>query len=214
MKVSKHFLLKIIQEEINNISNPSAEQKLISLLVQYRDMLIDSNFEEPKSKALMAKLKKDINNIMPEKNIVQAIKSLKGKVDQQLYTFFLDALYKGHGAEFKSARYTNGPILKKDPDPGFMRVPKSDKAYDQEDTRKGKKNMVHEGLDQNKISVLKDFLLENGLTEKQINRALVALSLPEPEKRHLQNVEYMVLNNGLPVRTLSAMLDAHANKGK
>jgi hypothetical protein len=206
-------LQKIIQEEIDNISAPTAEQDAIQLLISYRDQMLNSGLEEPNNKTLLARLKKDLKSIMPDKNMVQALKSLEGKVDPQLYAFFLDALKKGHGAKVKSGLNISN-VDRNNPDPGFMRVPKDDAAYDQEDVRKGVKNLVHEILDQNKTSVLKDFLLENGFTEKQINRALVALSLPEPQSRHLQDVDTMVINNKLPVRLLSAMLDAHVNKGK
>lgn len=143
MKVSKRFLQKIIQEEINNVSIPrngDREQQLVQVLIRYRSELIDNNFEQPDSVAVLRRLKAEIKEIMPGMNMIQAIKSLKDKIDPQLYTFFLDAINRGSNAGLKPDKFPQTPVTGRDPDPGFMRVPKKDVAYDQEDVRKNRKS--------------------------------------------------------------------------
>lgn len=132
MKVSRRFLQKIIQEEINNTTSELSgdpEQQLVQLLVAYRDELINSDLEQPDSVTILRSLKKEMSKVMPGLNMIRAIKSLKGKIDHQLYTFFIDAIHRGSGAKLKPDGFSQDPSTRKDPDPGFMRVPKKDAAY-------------------------------------------------------------------------------------
>ena len=98
---------------------------------------------------------KKIKSLAPNFSFSDIHRMLDGKIDRQLMSFISNALKRdphmtGFSDKLDSYEMSISPeeqnvyqvYNKQDPDPGFMRVPKDDAAYDQEDVRKDKKTLV------------------------------------------------------------------------
>ncbi len=143
MKLSKSYLKQIIKEEIRSVLYYDRDESLeINIIHAFTDAISDMN-----AKFLIKNLK--TVNVDP----VTAIDYLNPKtVDPDFYNNACEVhntMVKilGRGEEKRMDAFSHFPEVNsnpnKDPDPNFMRSPKLDRAYDQEDTRDGKKNWVH-----------------------------------------------------------------------
>lgn len=155
MKINKYFLSKIIKEEIKKILyEEDLERELISLFVKYRNYLTKN---PTYNKSVLNVLNKKIKLLAPNLSFDDIYKMLNGKIDRQLMSFISNALKRdarmvGFSDKLDSYEMSISPeeqnvyqvYNKQDPDPGFMRVPKNDAAYDQEDVRKNRKTLIHE----------------------------------------------------------------------
>jgi hypothetical protein len=134
-------------------------KELIHLFIDFRDKATDTT--TPNTKDPKKALEKSIENIKNQfglnldyaKFLMFSIHILDGKADPQLVNFiknvargdkrfeiYLDKL-DNYGMSITPSEEKHQYGVGKDPDPGFMRVPKSDNAYeDQEDLRRGMKN--------------------------------------------------------------------------
>ena len=153
MKINKYFLSKIIKEEIKKILyEEDIERELISLFVKYRNHLTKNPTH---NRAVKSVLDKKIKLLAPNLSFSDIHKMLDGKIDRQLMSFISNALKRdphmtGLSDKLDSYEMSISPeeqnvyqvYNKQDPDPGFMRVPKDDAAYDQEDVRKDRKTLV------------------------------------------------------------------------
>lgn len=153
MKINKHFLSKIIKEEIKNVLyEEHIEQDLISAFVQYRNWITKN---PTKTKDTIPNLQAKLRKIAPSMSEQEILNLLDGKIDRQLFTFAKNVLTMDKNVTNFSDKLDNYEMSispeeeksyqvynKKDPDPGFMRVPKDDAAYDQEDVRKDRKTLV------------------------------------------------------------------------
>lgn len=155
MKVNNIFLTQIIQEEIKNVLyEDHIERNLVHLFVKYRNYLTKNPTD---NKQVILNLQKDIKRIAPNKSGAEILASLEGKIDRQLFSFISNLLKRDKRMTAFSDKLDNYEMSispdeqsvykvynKQDPDPGFMRVPKDDEAYDQEDVRKDIKTLVKE----------------------------------------------------------------------
>lgn len=153
MKINKHFLSKIIKEEIKKtLYEDDKERELISLFVKYRNYLTKNPTH---NKAVKNVLDKKLKQLVPKLSYEEIYDMLNGKIDRQLMTFISNALKRDKSMPGFSDKLDNYEMSispeeqniyqvynKQDPDPGFMRVPKDDAAYDQEDVRKDRKTLV------------------------------------------------------------------------
>lgn len=181
MKVSKHFLSKIIKEEIKNAlyDEQSPEQKranankrinqmrsaampdpddkivraMTDLFIKYRNYLTKN---PTKNKEVYTNLENELKAIAPNLSGGEMLQMLDGKIDRQLLTFASNLLKRDKRMAAFSDKLDNYEMSispeeeqsvyqvynKQDPDPGFMRVPKDDEAYDQEDVRKDRKTLT------------------------------------------------------------------------
>lgn len=155
MKINKYFLSKIIKEEIKKILyKEEIERELISLFVKYRNHLTKNPTH---NRAVKSVLDKKIKLLAPNFSFSDIHRMLDGKIDRQLMSFISNALKRdphmtGFSDKLDSYEMSISPeeqnayqvYNKQDPDPGFMRVPKDDEAYDQEDVRKDIKTLIYE----------------------------------------------------------------------
>ncbi len=143
MKISKNYLKQIIKEEIRSVLYNNKDDSLeINIIHAFTDAIHDMN-----EKILIKNLKSF--NINP----VSAINYLNPEaVDADFYNNACEihnsmVRLLGRGEEKRIDAFSHFPEVNhdpnKDPDPNFMRSPKLDRAYDQEDPRDGKKNWVH-----------------------------------------------------------------------
>ena len=153
MNINKFFLSKIIKEEIKKVLyEEELERELISLFVRYRNYLTKNPTH---NKAIKNVLEKKLKQIAPKMSFDEIYNMLRGKIDRQLMSFISNVLKRdqkitGFSDKLDSYEMSISPeeqnvyqvYNKQDPDPGFMRVPKDDVAYDQEDVRKDKKTLV------------------------------------------------------------------------
>lgn len=157
MKVNNIFLKQIIQEEIKNVLyEDHIDRNLVHLFVKYRNYLTKNPTD---NKQVITNLEKDIKRIAPNKSGAEILASLEGKIDRQLFSFISNLLKRDKRMAAFSDKLDNYEMSispdeqsvykvynKQDPDPGFMRVPKDDEAYDQEDVRKNIKTLVKEKI--------------------------------------------------------------------
>jgi len=153
MKINKNFLLKIIKEEIKSVLyEDNIEQDIISIFVQYRNWITKN---PTKAKNTIPDFESKLKKIAPSMSDQDILDLLDGKIDRQLFTFAKNILTRDKNITNFSDKLDNYEMSispdeetshqvyqKKDPDPGFMRVPKDDAAYDQEDVRKDRKTLV------------------------------------------------------------------------
>lgn len=153
MIINKNFLSKIIKEEIKKVLyEEELEREIISLFVKYRNYLTKNPTH---NKAVKNVLDKKLKILAPNLSFQQIYNMLNGKIDRQLMTFISNALKRDKTITGFSDKLDNYEMSispeeqnvyqvynKQDPDPGFMRVPKDDAAYDQEDVRKDRKTLV------------------------------------------------------------------------
>ena len=148
MKINKKFLQKIIKEEIQKVvEDETLKRDVISCYV--RAISANNNNFPDKNE--------------PEKNLYKDLKTLGvdpleallmlGR-DEVPGNFFQNASHMhnamvrltGRGEEVMIDAFADFPKVNsdknKDPDPGFMRVPKTPQARDQLDTRKDRKNLT------------------------------------------------------------------------
>ena len=171
MKFNKEYIKKVIGEEIKNALGMTKKLKskkednrlealrrdLIEAFVEYRDATMDVTINTHgtiQKKTLDKELKRlrqdyGLDHLGYVKFFIFALHILQNKVDNELYTFIKtvairDERFAGmHDRleQFGPDEEANSNQVR-DPDPGFMRVPKSDNAkYDQLDTRKDRKNL-------------------------------------------------------------------------
>ena len=154
MKINKNFLSRIIKEEIKKViyeDNSSLQQDLIKLFVQYRNYIAKN---PTKNKNELPKFELKIKQILSGHRPEEIVQMLQGKIDRQLFSFIKDILLRDKNMKTQSDKLDNYEMSitpdeqnvyqvynKQDPDPGFMRVPKDDEAYDQEDVRKDRKTL-------------------------------------------------------------------------
>jgi hypothetical protein len=149
-KSSKSSKLEVLRKE------------LIDLFINYRHSV--TSMSVTSKEQVRDNLEKDLSSIREKfgldnlnypKFFVFCIHILNGKADPQLVTFirtiargdrrfknYLDKLDSyDHSITPEEEKYQ--PAIKKDPDPGFMRVPKTDNAIDdQEDLRRDRKTLT------------------------------------------------------------------------
>ena len=140
----------------------SLRKELIELFIQHRQKVTDQTYRT-KDKARYA-LEKELNHIKEQygldsldypKFFMFCVHTLQGRADPQLITFiktvarndrrfgsYQDKLDSyDHSITPEEEKYQ--PAIRKDPDPGFMRVPKTDNAIDdQEDLRRDRKTLT------------------------------------------------------------------------
>ena len=127
-------------------------RKLIELFVFYRNYLTKN---PTKNKELVTDMEGAIKKIVPHMSMPEVINKLQGRIDRQLYSFIINLLKRDKRMSAFSDKLDNYEMSitpdeqnvyqvynKQDPDPGFMRVPKDDEAYDQEDVRKDRKTLT------------------------------------------------------------------------
>lgn len=154
MKIKKTFLFKIIKEEMKKMlyEEEDTERKIIDLFIQYRNYITKN---PTKNKSELPDLEKKIKLIAPRYNSKQILNNLEGKIDRQLFSFMKNILLRDKNYKSQSDKLDNYEMSispeeqnvykvynKQDPDPGFMKVPKDDVAYDQEDVRKDRKTLT------------------------------------------------------------------------
>jgi hypothetical protein len=154
MKINRDFLSQIIKEEIKKVlyeDHSDSERDLINLFVQYRNYIAKN---PTKSKNELPAFEARIKQILSGRKPEEIVQMLQGKIDRQLFSFIKDILLRDKNMKTQSDKLDNYEMSitpdeqnvyqvynKQDPDPGFMRVPKDDKAYDQEDVRKDRKTL-------------------------------------------------------------------------
>jgi len=216
MKINKLFLSKIIKEEIKNILyEDNIEQELISAFIQYRNWIVKN---PTKSKDTLPDLEKKLKNIAPSLSNTEILNMLEGKIDRQLFSFVKNILTRDQNVSNFSDKLDNYEMSispdeqnvyqvynKQDPDPGFMRVPKDDEAYDQEDVRKDQKTLVREEL--KKIfyeviieSKLQDAIKINPENKEALNK--IASELKIKASKYLLWSAKILKNNNIDVDEL------------
>jgi len=154
MKINKKFLAKIIKEELQKELYEYDEElarKVLHVFITFRNFITK---HPTKNKIVKPHLDKKIKEIDANLTAEQILDMFNGKVDQQLYNFISNILtqdpnMKAFSNKLDSYEMSITPeeetsyqvYNKKDPDPAWMQPPKSDSAYDQEDTRKSRKNL-------------------------------------------------------------------------
>ena len=133
--------------------NDAVVRGLIPIFVKYRNYLTKN---PTKNKEVYTNLEKEIKTFAPDLSGPQILTMLDGKIDRQLLTFVANLLKRDKRMAAFSDKLDNYEMSispeeeqnvyqvynKQDPDPGFMRVPKDDEAYDQEDVRKDRKTLT------------------------------------------------------------------------
>lgn len=127
-------------------------RSLIDLFIFYRNYLTKN---PTKNKELVTDMEAKIKEIVPDMSMPEVINKIQGKIDRQLYSFIINLLKRDKRMSAFSDKLDNYEMTitpdeqnvyqvynKQDPDPGFMRVPKDDEAYDQEDVRKDRKTLT------------------------------------------------------------------------
>ena len=155
MKINKYLLSRIIKEEIKKVmyeEDTGPERELVDLFVQYRNYFSKN---PTKNKDELPDFEAKIKQIAPNYSPEQIVHMLQGKIDRQLFSFIKDILLRDRNMKTQSDKLDNYEMSitpdeqnvyqvynKQDTDPGFMRVPKDDEAYDQEDVRKDRKTLT------------------------------------------------------------------------
>ena len=125
--------------------------QILHLFVTFRNFLTK---HPTKNKSVKPHLEKKIKELAPNLSGKDILDMFNGKIDQQLYTFIVNILKTDPNTRITGDKLDSYEMSitpeeemsyqvynKKDPDPSWMRPPKSDSAYDQEDTRKTRKNI-------------------------------------------------------------------------
>lgn len=148
MKIKTSFIKQIIKEEIRKaLYGDPIKQKVIHLFAKARDGMDDPANKQDFIRELAHSL--DIIGVMPNK----AIDLLNPEeVDQNFYIRCCEIhnelikLPDVGGEEKRINAFAHFPRIDHDPnidqDPEFMRKPKNAEAYDQEDTRKERDNLI------------------------------------------------------------------------
>ena len=153
MKISKHLLSQIIKEEIKLVLyDEDAVKEIIQIFISYRNWISKN---PTKKNNIIPNIEKKLKRIAPHMSSKDILDSLEGKIDRQLFSFAKNVLMRDKNISTQSDKLDNYEMSitpdeqnvyqvynKQDPDPGFMRVPKDDEAYDQEDVRKDIKTLV------------------------------------------------------------------------
>jgi hypothetical protein len=153
MKISKHLLSQIIKEEIKLVLyDEDAVKEIIQIFISYRNWISKN---PTKKNNIIPNIEKKLKRIAPHMSSKDILDSLEGKIDRQLFSFAKNVLMRDKNISTQSDKLDNYEMSitpdeqnvyqvynKQDPDPGFMRVPKDDEAYDQEDVRKDRKTLV------------------------------------------------------------------------
>ena len=146
MKIKKSFIKSIIKEEIRKVLyGDPIKQKVIHLFVKARDGMDDPANKQDFIQNLINSL--DAIGVIPNK----AIHLLNPEeIDQNFYircNEIHNEIIKITGGKKRNINaFAHFPRIDHDPnidqDPEFMRKPKNAEAYDQEDTRKSRKNLI------------------------------------------------------------------------
>ena len=153
MKINKLFLSKIIKEEIKLVLyDEDVVKEIIQIFISYRNWISKN---PTKKNNIIPNIEKKLKRIAPHMSSKDILDSLEGKIDRQLFSFAKNVLMRDKNISTQSDKLDNYEMSitpdeqnvyqvynKQDPDPGFMRVPKDDEAYDQEDVRKDRKTLV------------------------------------------------------------------------
>jgi len=153
MKINKLFLSKIIKEEIKLVLyDEDVVKEIIQIFISYRNWISKN---PTKKNNIIPNIEKKLKKIAPYMSSKDILDSLEGKIDRQLFSFAKNVLMRDKNISTQSDKLDNYEMSitpdeqnvyqvynKQDPDPGFMRVPKDDEAYDQEDVRKDIKTLV------------------------------------------------------------------------
>jgi|688.fasta_scaffold181384_1 hypothetical protein len=153
MKINKLFLSKIIKEEIKLVLyDEDVVKEIIQIFISYRNWISKN---PTKKNNIIPNIEKKLKKIAPHMSSKDILDSLEGKIDRQLFSFAKNVLMRDKNISTQSDKLDNYEMSitpdeqnvyqvynKQDPDPGFMRVPKDDEAYDQEDVRKDIKTLV------------------------------------------------------------------------
>jgi len=128
------------------------ERRLTDLFTKYRNYIAKNPTH---NKHDLPKFEKEIRQITSGMQPEKIVQLLQGKIDRQLYSFIKDIFLRDRNMKTQSDKLDNYEMSitpdeqnvyqvynKQDPDPGFMRVPKDDEAYDQEDVRKDRKTLT------------------------------------------------------------------------
>jgi len=146
MKIKTSFIKQLIKEEIRKVLyGDPIKQKVIALFVKARDGMDDPTNKQDFIRDLAHSL--DAIGVIPN----EAIDLLDPEeVDQNFYIRCCEIhneIVKITGGEEKHINaFAHFPRIDHNPDidqdPEFMRKPKNAEAYDQEDTRKSRKNLI------------------------------------------------------------------------
>lgn len=152
LSLNKHFLNKIIKEEIKKIlydeeeSVDSVKQKLIRLFVDFRSQTVDNPLS---NKVYKTNIKEKIRKIAPGLSINGVIELLRDAVDPQLFddiVVFLtsDEVYSDKLDNFGMSSPIRKTLAVDSAASNInFRVPKSQSATDKQlDTRKDRKNLI------------------------------------------------------------------------
>jgi len=153
MKINKYFLSQIIKEEIRSVLYEEVDlQKIKSIFIDYRNWISKN---PTKKSNILPNIEIDLKKAAPNMSNEQILAALDGEIDKQLFSFAKTILMRDKNVLFPSDKLDSYEMSitpdeqnvyqvynKQDPDPGFMRVPKDDEAYDQEDVRKDRKTLV------------------------------------------------------------------------
>lgn len=163
-KVNAAKRLQQIQSTSSNEDEEEVLRRLIDVFKDYRNILTKNPTD---NKEMVTNVEKDIKAIAPNLTGPQILQMLDGKIDRQLLTFISNLLKRDKRMSSFSDKLDSYELSispeeqnvyqvynKQDPDPGFMRVPKDDEAYDQEDVRRDIKTLTKE----NKMKVTKEYL--------------------------------------------------------
>lgn len=144
--------LKQMQDVSKSDSVEQVERRLTDLFTKYRNYIAKNPTH---NKQDLPKFEKEIRQITSGMKPEDIVQLLQGKIDRQLYSFIKDILLRDRNMKTQSDKLDNYEMSitpdeqnvyqvynKQDPDPGFMRVPKDDEAYDQEDVRKDRKTLT------------------------------------------------------------------------
>ena len=146
MKIKTSFIKQLIKEEVRKVLyGDPIKQQVIHLFVKARDGMDDPANKQDFIQNLISSL--DAIGVIPNK----AIDLLDSEeVDQNFYircNEIHNEIVKITGGEEKRINaFAHFPRIDHDPnidqDPEFMRKPKNAEAYDQEDTRKERDNLI------------------------------------------------------------------------
>jgi hypothetical protein len=154
-EAKKHNALKRI-DQMKSASRGDTlngvERKLTHLFIQYRNYITKNPTD---NKDDLPNFEKSIRQVAPGLKPEDIVDMLEGKIDRQLFSFIKTVLLRDRNMKTQSDKLDNYEMSispdeqnvykvynKQDSDPGFMRVPKDDEAYDQEDVRKDRKTLT------------------------------------------------------------------------
>jgi hypothetical protein len=133
-------------------SDSGIERRLINLFVKYRNIISKNPTH---NKLNLSHFENQIKDTAPDMSPEDIVDLLQGKVDRQMFSFIKNILLRDRNMKTQSDKLDNYEMSitpdeqsvyqvynKQDPDSGFMRVPKDDEAYDQEDVRKDRKTLT------------------------------------------------------------------------